>query len=881
MKPEIESLFHELVDLSERDREVYFAQRQVPPEVRREVEALLRFDGEGSHTLTASVAGSAQRSLELDCAEFTLCGPYRLIRLLGRGGMGSVHLAQRTDGEVEQQVAVKLLRLGRDEPAFRERFLRERQILATLSHPGIARLLDAGHTDEGQPYLALDYVDGVPIDEYCCGLTMPAKLRLFLLVCDGVAYAHRNLIVHRDLKPSNILVDRSGQPKLLDFGIAKILDESRDQTQTGERMLTPEYASPEQVRGIAQTTATDVYSLGALLYRLLTGHSPHNFEGRSGQELSAAICIQEPARASRVNPEIPRDLDFILAKALRKEPDERYSSVDAMADDLRAFLDVRPVRARSGNAWYRTRMFVRRYRIPVAAAALALIGLTGGLSLAIRERAVAERRFQQVRQLSNKFIGLDAEIRGLPGSTAARSLIVAESLQYLTALGAEASGDADLAFEVGNAYLQVARVQGVPTYLNLGQLDLAEQSLKKAIQFVDDALRANPKNRRALITSAEIAHDLMALVDVQNRREEAMRQAGKSVARLDEFFRLGAAGPEEIDSATHIYSDVGVAYTNSNRFDDAIRSTRRAVEVSKSTELARMRRGSAFGVLSISLRRVGDLEGALTAIRESQRLIAGASGSEVLRSFNLANALVREGMVLCSDGDVSMNRPDEALAVYQRALEIDEEVARKDPRDNRSRYLIGVVSLEIGNILRHSDPRKALAVYDHALQRLSETGNNARMQLDSAALLANASYPARWTHQDAEAQRKIEAALRLLKKIEEFPADKIEPLSEVDQSLRAFADHYADTGQIDKAIALYRDVLAKIIAAQPNSKSDLRDAYYLSRNWARLADLLRRAGNATEAASLEARRLDLWRSWDSSHPNNTFVRRQLAELSLN
>src|ERR1017187_7190201 len=243
------------------------------------------------------------------------CGPFRLIRAIGRGGSGSVYLAERAAGDVEQRVAIKLLRSGGDEPIFRDRFLRERHILAALDHPGIARLIDAGHTADGRPYLAMDYIEGTPIDGYAEKLDLPDRLALFLQVCDAVSYAHRNLIIHRDLKPSNILVDSAGRAKLLDFGIARILETGQDQGQTAEWQLTPEYASPEQLRGEAQTTATDVYSLGAVLHRLLAG--------RVGQTLSSVNPSWQAKASAPQKSRLPRDLEFVLAKALRQEPEER------------------------------------------------------------------------------------------------------------------------------------------------------------------------------------------------------------------------------------------------------------------------------------------------------------------------------------------------------------------------------------------------------------------------------------------------------------------------------------------------------------------------------------------------------------------------------
>jgi serine/threonine-protein kinase len=393
MQAEIETLFHALADLSPAEREEEFAKRCTPPDVRAEVEAMLSFDSGPDHSLTESVADAAQTTLHsvAETQVATRCGPYLLIRLLGRGGMGSVYLAERADGEVNQRVAVKLLSYGADDPAFRERFLRERQILATLNHAGIARLVDAGHIPTGQPYLVMEYVDGMPIDEYAGGLDLRAKLKLFLEVCDAVSYAHRNLVIHRDLKPSNILVDRDGRPKLLDFGIAKILDPShsasQERTMTAVQALTPQYASPEQVRGEPITTATDVYSLGAVLYKLLTSRYPYEFPVHTASAVEHTVCEMQPAP-----PRVSADLDTILLMALRKEPARRYLSVQQFAEDIDRAISDRPVRARPDTMRYRTAKFIRRHRFGVAGASLAVAALIAAVGIAAHEASLAERQ---------------------------------------------------------------------------------------------------------------------------------------------------------------------------------------------------------------------------------------------------------------------------------------------------------------------------------------------------------------------------------------------------------------------------------------------------------------------------------------------------------
>jgi serine/threonine protein kinase len=362
MRPEVAELFHILADLSPEARVLYFAGHPVDADTRREVEELLAHDSTEVDPLTQSIAVAAAQVFERMDASGARCGAFRLMTAIGRGGMGVVYLAERVDGEVTQRAAVKLLHPGWSE-VHRERFLQEREILAALTHPNIAHLLDAGHLDDGQPYLAMEYVEGKPIDQHCEGFTVRQKIELFLKVCGAVEYLHRNLVVHRDLKPSNILVTALGEPKLLDFGISKMLDLDADFTATHLRMLTPNYASPEQVSGRVVGTSTDVYSLGAVLHTLLTGKPP-----------------REPG-SSRLAPEWKGDLDLVVQTALRLEPQERYASVEEFAGDLKAFLGSRPIRARQGDRLYRARKFARRYRVPAAlsgAVATALLS-AGGL----------------------------------------------------------------------------------------------------------------------------------------------------------------------------------------------------------------------------------------------------------------------------------------------------------------------------------------------------------------------------------------------------------------------------------------------------------------------------------------------------------------------
>ena len=872
---DVRVLFRELAGLSLAQREEYYERSQVPAAVRAELESLLSFDDSFGNSLD-SVVGSAATQLLLSNAptgEGGRCGPYRLVRLLGHGGMGAVYLAERADGEIDQRVAIKFLRAGADLPSFRERFLRERQILASLNHPGIARLLDAGH-HEDQPYLVMEYVDGVRIDEYAAKLDPRAVLALTLRVAEAVSYAHRNLIIHRDLKPSNILVDASGQPKLLDFGIARLLD-TPEETRTLDRVMTPEYASPEQARGAAQATATDVYSFGAVLYRLLTGRSPH---------VAAAL--------SR-NSGISKDLASILSKAMREEPDERYVSVDQFAGDIQAYLDHRPVQARRGNALYLARKFVRRRWIPTAAAALAVGGLASGLLIADRERVIAEHRFQQVRQLSNQFIDLDADIRTLPGSTKARDRIVSASIGYLERLGSEArvagwrapaARDTDLALDIARAYLRVARVQGVPGYSSLGRFAQARNSLTRADSFVEMALAdtAFPRRRNALFASAEIAHDAMILAESEHRDAEAHAFADKAAERLDALIRAQYPTPKEAVIAVKLYANLALNQQKLHRLDKSAGYARRSVEMARLIDDPDQPLSKSLGILANTLRFAGDFEAALQAVRESEALARRmADRDNVDSTLALSAALWRKGVILGELNNISLDRPREAVPLLQEAFDLAESLARRDPADYTSRSYLSMGGRELGDILRGSEPARALAIYDQTYRRLEEVRHNPKARADEVWLLTGASYALRRLGRSAESKERIDAAFSILRDLKAYPSASVQLGDESDAALRALGDHYADTRQTPAAIKTYAELHEKAQASNPQPKTDLRHANGLSRIYRDLGILQRRAGHAAEADALDQRRLDLWQYWDQKLPNNPFVQRQLLAAQMN
>ncbi len=425
-------------------------------------------------------------------------GPYRIVRELGQGGMSTVYLARRDDGHFEQDVALKLVRSGIDEALLIHRFRSERQILASLNHPNIARLFDGGVTDSGRPYLIMEYVDGQSIDRYCDArfLSLDDRLRLFQTVVETVQYAHTNLVVHRDLKPSNILVTNKGQVKLLDFGIAKLLDADAPATavtQTGLRLMTPEYAAPEQIKGDRITTATDVYQLGVMLYHLLTGHRPYRLANTSTYEIERAVCEKEPTRPStvvaqveeitqgeatlRITPEavtqmratelhvlqrtLSGDLDAILLKALRKEPEHRYATAEAFASDIQRYLAGHPVKARRGTWSYRARKFVRRNAWGVATLLLILALITGyAVTFLIQAQQVAQQRdraqteadkAEEVTEfLIDLFALADPEATNIEEITARQ--LLDQGARQVRAFGTQPQTQAQLLVAIGRVY---------------------------------------------------------------------------------------------------------------------------------------------------------------------------------------------------------------------------------------------------------------------------------------------------------------------------------------------------------------------------------------------------------------------------------------------
>jgi len=477
-------------------------------------------------------------------------GAYRIVGVLGTGGMGDVYRAVRDDDHYRAEVAIKIMRADVRSTLTDQRFRTERQILAGLDHRNIARLLDGGTSLGGMPYVVMELVSGAAIDGYCDehDLDVRERVKIFLQVCAAVSYAHQHLVVHRDLKPNNILVTTDGSVKLLDFGIAKLLEPEADTVQvvdgtvTTLRAMTLEYASPEQVAGGSVTTASDVYSLGVVLYRLLTGKSPYGARTNDAERVAEILSDTTPTRPSQVQRKIGGDLDNILLMALRKEPQRRYGSVEQFANDLRNYLAGMPVHARGNSLRYRAGKFLRRRKVEIGAAFLVLCALLGGLGIAIREariaeqqRQVAQQHFDSVRKLANTLMfDIHEEMSKVPGSTRTREMLVNTSLEYLDTLYQEAGSDRRLQEELATAYIKVAQIQGSDQAANRGNFTAALHSYERAVALLTPLMAAEPANHRAGCALARAYIEQAALVMVARGPKYAHEGAQQGVTLTEQ-----------------------------------------------------------------------------------------------------------------------------------------------------------------------------------------------------------------------------------------------------------------------------------------------------------------------------------------------------------
>ncbi len=648
------------------------------------------------HQSVAELAGSGEAPQRI--------GPYRVERLLGRGGMGSVYLGVRDDDALPARVALKIIQAGTSE-ALIERFGRERRILAGLIHPYIARLLDAGKLDDGRPYFVMEYVEGETIADYAAQHP-DAVLDLFLKVCSAVQFAHQNLVIHRDLKPGNILVTAGGEPRLLDFGIAKLLavddtDGAKELTQPLDRLLTPSAASPEQAAGEAVTIASDVYSLGVLLYRLLTGVSPYAAAPDFAANPTRVIREYEPPPASttaglsrRARAALQGDIDNILRKALEKDPRNRYFTVQQFAGDIERHRRGLPIEARPASFRYRAAKFIRRNRLAVTAAALLVLAIAGGLVAttlyarrAHQEQLRAQRELAALRKLMQSFLfEFDDAIKNLPGSSEARGLVIRRAVEYLDKVSSEAGDDAPLLSDLAEAYTHVANLTGA---FREARGDTAP------LRGVENALKASAIWRRlaALNPHDETIQDKFAAsVWTTASRYSALGDLAHAGSLFAEYLRL-AKDAERRTGAIEARYHLGTAYTSlgfvereTGHLDASLEHQRSGLSVREGLLKADPSSTPARRVVGISHEFIG-----YTLAFQQKHLEAAEEHRQALAMFEpLAKAnprnldLQRLTAVSAENLCESLargGRPADAVVHCEKAVQIHSAIMAADPKD--------------------------------------------------------------------------------------------------------------------------------------------------------------------------------------------------------
>jgi non-specific serine/threonine protein kinase/serine/threonine-protein kinase len=790
---QVKQLLAETIAVDDAERAPFLDRAcQGDAELRREVESLLSSHHEASTGFLKEPVVNISGTVTAAPARERRLGAYQIAEEIGHGGMGEVHRAVRADGQYTKEVAIKMVRGGFESGSLAERFRNERQILASLDHPNIARLLDGSTTEGGVPYLVMELIRGVPIDQYCDehGLTVTERLRLFRQVCAAVQYAHQRLVIHRDIKPSNILVTEDGVPKLLDFGLAKLLDPAADAETTMPRAMTPEYASPEQIRGEVITTASDVYSLGVVLYRLLIGRLPYAGDTTTPHQLARAICDHDPARPSTVafksqrnqrgspsttasissrredspvklRKRLAGDLDNVVLMALRKDAAQRYPSVEQFSEDIRRHLENIPVLARKHALAYRTTKFIRRHKAGVAAAGAISLLMAGSMAMILRaerraraQQALAERRFNDVRKLANSLMfEIHDSIETLPGATAARQLIVQRAQEYLDSLAAESKSDPALERELAAAYGRLASVQGEVTYANLGNSEQALKNYRRAVELreaVAAALPREPDKRR------ELAESYLDLSKMETATEESDVERTKLLEKARALLEpLAASYPADLKIQSALASTLegwGKSYNHANNwkeaqanFEKALAIRQRLADIEPASHERQIQLAFAHKRLGATLIAQKQLQSALEHYRAALAIDEAelnANPVDAARRYNITFTYSDTGYILGEQGDVNG-----ALTYYRKALAIRKALADADPKDTRARGGLAKTYQYIGELLWKKAQweegigaqKQALSIRE-ALSRDDPTNNRKRIEAAASENEVAAAY---------------------------------------------------------------------------------------------------------------------------------------------
>lgn len=738
----VKSILSEALELPDKEQLPFLIEACSGDEkILDEVTSLLAVrNAERNYFDTEMLDREPDRIYDLSDSSHEIFGNYQIVKEIGHGGMGIVYLGKRIDGEFSQKVAIKIIRRNIYDQEIIKRFKRERQILANLNHPNIAKLLDGGVTDDGDPYFVMEYIDGDDLFSYLKSnsLTLEECLKLFCTVCRAVAYAQQNLIIHRDLKPENILITQVGIPKLLDFGLAKILDESSTEiTKTVNRAFTPAYASPEQFLGENMTAASDVYSLGVILYELLAGTKPFHFEGKTLGDIVETIKNGQPLRPSlasgdQTNPLITElrgtkhlrtDLDIINLKALQNDVSQRYGSVEELANDLDRVLNGLPISARPLTIGYRGLKFFKRNKYALSAVGLIFISLITGLIFTLwqanetrKERDRAEKRFEQVRKLSNSLLfEISPKIEHLAGSTEAREILIKRALEYLDSLASESQNDIGLQKELASAYEKIGDLQGNPSNPNLVDFDDAIKSYRKALKIREIHLDLEPGDINNLTKLARDYQNLGKIFGETNDYETEKTFLHLGLVQIERS--LNERGDDiNIQLAySELNYDLGLNQTAISGYGKAIPFYDKAISV-----LEDLRNRSAENVAVLRLLAINYAQKSLSLSWESRQKEADSEMAKAIainddlqntanKDWDTVNAI---WLVYWLAGNINEEVNDEAFYEYQlKALAVARKASSEDKADIRAKQRLAKTLSPIGQAAINTGRMKKAVFY--------------------------------------------------------------------------------------------------------------------------------------------------------------------------
>ncbi len=790
----IKEIFNATIDLSEVERAKILD--TCDENLRREVKKLIEANDEAEDFIVepALVDIGLVEEDEVDFYVGKQIDSYKILQEIGHGGMGTVYLASRADESFDKKVAIKLIKRGMDTSSVLKRFMMERQILAQLEHPNIALLLDGGTTEDGLPYFVMEYVEGLPVTRFCAlhQFSIEERLKIFQSICSAVAYAHQNLVVHRDLKPSNILVTEDGTPKLLDFGIAKLLNpdwslNTAEATATMFRAMTPEYASPEQLRGLPITTTSDVYSLGVVLYELLTGTRPFKFESLQPEEVAKIVFTTEPIRPSSVafsplsfvlspssvelnqttlpytqitnnkgqktknegeNPKskiqnlksLRGDLDNIILKALRKEPERRYQSVQEFAEDIRRHLVGLPVNAMADTSFYRLNKFVKRHYVGVFTSLFVTLILLSATIItawqaviARREQTKAEMRFNQVRELANIVLfDYHDKIKELPGTVELREKLVTDALKYLDNLAQDSDGDISLQRDLVKAFDKVGEVQFGLTNGNLGNSSGALESYRKALNIAEKVTQDKNATDEDFLSLANTYTSIGGIMGETGDIKNDILMKQRAVSILEKMIAAKPENTELQDNLAKVYWYLGTPLTIIGDDENAEENFQKAGKIYEQLAQKEPQNLKHQRNIALTYKYLSRLLTRQHKFTQSMEFARQALEIDKSRAVYLPNETQVQYDVSADYSEIGdclaeMENLAEAAENFDKVLSIRETLAEKDPKNAYFRdtltetyYRLSIVWTKLGK------PLKAIEFADKAI-----TGMEISIKTDS------------------------------------------------------------------------------------------------------------------------------------------------------